>query len=126
MTGTNLPNLAIEDFEENFNKNEMILFMCIEGKFELMLDPKLNAAQEQMYLEKLEKVELEPETNRLRRLLVNVKGGSMEVAGLCTELDVIRKKEVENSCLYFEKEMHQLGEIVRFTLHYMRCYFKPF
>lgn len=101
-------NPSIEEFKENLSENELKLFACIEGKFEAMLNEKLNAVREQMHQEQMEKAELESETNRLRQLLVNVKGGSTELAELRAELDAIHKKEMENLRLYFEKKCTDL------------------
>lgn len=101
-------NPTIEEFKENLNENELKLFALIEGKFERMLNIKLNAVREQLHQEQLDKAELESETNRLRQLLVNVKGGSTELAELRTELDAIHKKEMEKLRLYFEKKCTDL------------------
>lgn len=102
------PNPTIEEFKENLSEDELKLYACIEGKFETMLNSKLNAVREQMHQEQLDKAELESETNRLRQLLVNVKGGSTELAELRAELDAIHKKEMENLRLYFEKKCTDL------------------
>lgn len=101
-------NPTIEEFKENLNENEVKLFALIEGKFETMLNTKLNAVREQLQQEQMDKAELESETNRLKQLLVNVKGGSTELAELRAELDVIHKKEMENLRLYFEKKCTDL------------------
>lgn len=101
-------NPTIEEFKENLNESELKLFALIEGKFETMLNTKLNAVREQLHQEQMDRAELESETNRLRQLLVNVKGGSTELAELRAELDAIHKKEMENLRLYFEKKCTDL------------------
>lgn len=108
IDGDKTLNPTIEEFKESLNENELQIFAKIEGKFEMMLNAKVNAIREQLQQEQLDKAVLESETNRLKQLLVNVKGGSTELAELRAELDAIHKKEMENLRLYFEKKCTDL------------------
>lgn len=101
-------NPTIQEFKESLNENEFQIFASVEGKFEMMLKAKLTAVREQLQQEQLDKAELESETNRLKQLLVNVKGGSTELSEFRAELDAIHKKDMENLRLYFEKKCTDL------------------
>lgn len=101
-------NPTIEEFKESLNEIELQIFASVEQKFETMLNEKVNAVREQLHQEQLDKAQLESEASRLKQLLVNVKGGTTEIAELRAELDAIHKKEMENLRLYFEKKCTDL------------------
>lgn len=103
-----VPNPTIVDFKKNLSEDEIKLFAHIEGRFEELLNEKLNDVKEKLQQEQYEKAELDSETNRLKHLLANIKSGSTEVLALRTELDKIHKKEMENLRLYFERKCTDL------------------
>lgn len=103
-----VPNPTIDDFKQNLSEDENKLFAHIEGRFEELLNEKLNDLREKLQQEQFEKAELDSETNRLKHLLANIKSGSTEVLALRTELDKIHKKEMENLRLYFERKCTDL------------------
>lgn len=97
-------NALIEEFKKNLDSDEVSLFALVQGKFEQLLNDKVNDVKEKLHQEQLEKAELDCETNRLRKLLANVKCGSVEIMELRSELDKIHKKEMEKLRMYFERK----------------------
>ncbi|XP_031624937.1 pericentrin isoform X2 [Contarinia nasturtii] len=98
----------IEEFKEALNTDERSLFTRIESEFNEMLNDRVNDVKAKLHQEQMERAELDTETNRLRQLLSNIKGGSSEVVELRAELDKIHKKEMENLRMYFERKCTDL------------------
>lgn len=99
---------SVEEFKSQLSNSEIELFACIETKFEHMLDGKINALNEKLQQEQIERAELDTELKRLRQLVVNIKGGSVEVNDLRVELEKIHKMEMEKLRLYFERKCTDL------------------
>lgn len=108
LNAPNVLNPTIDEFKKSLAEVEAEMFNRIELRFQEMLNEKLNNINEKLQQERMEKAELDSETNRLKQLLVNLKNGSTEVVELRSELDKIHKKEMENLRLYFERKCTDL------------------